>query len=126
MVYLAEILIWRPGKFLSVHQIQITPLQFYSYYAYYVAATASCPIEVMPTMIFDQLAGIPYKIFGKELNLPTWQTKTKSPIFHLANVFCTHLTQNLAHDLYWAVVQIEQSLVKYLTSMSSASNTFEQ
>ena len=59
-----------------------------------------------------------------------WQTKTKSPIFHLANIFYTRLTQNLAHDLSVAVVQIEQSLVKYLASMSSAfnvaSNSFEQ
>ena len=55
-----------------------------------------------------------------------WQTKTKLPIFHLANIFCTRLTQNLAHDPSVGVVQIEQSLVKYLESLSSASNTFEQ
>jgi len=36
------------------------------------------------------------------------------------------LTQNLAHDLSVTVVQIEQSLVKYLASISSASNTFKQ
>ena len=54
-----------------------------------------------------------------------WQTKTKSPIFHLANIFCTRLTQNLTHDLSMAVVQIEKLLVTYLAFISSASNTFE-
>ena len=66
------------------------------------------------------------KNIGEEVNLAIWQTKTKSPIFNLANIFCTRLTQNFIHDLSVAVVQIEQSLVKYLASMSSASNTFEQ
>ena len=66
------------------------------------------------------------KNIGKELNLAIWQTTTKSPIFHLPNIFCTHLIQNLTHDLSVALVQIKQSLVKYLASMSSASNTFEQ
>ena len=55
-----------------------------------------------------------------------WRTKTKSPIFHLTNIFCTRLTQNFAHNLSVAVVQMEQSLVKYLASISSAPNTFEQ
>ena len=39
------------------------------------------------------------KKIGEELNLVIWQTKTKSPIFHLANIFCTRLIQNIAHDL---------------------------
>ena len=35
------------------------------------------------------------KNIGKELNLAIWRIKTKSPIFHLANIFCTRLIQNL-------------------------------
>ena len=54
------------------------------------------------------------KNIGEELNLAIWQIKTKSPIFHFANIFNTRLIQNLAHDLSVALVQIEQSLVKYL------------
>ena len=38
------------------------------------------------------------KNIGEELNLANWRIKIKSPIFYLANVFCTRLTQNLAHD----------------------------
>ena len=38
------------------------------------------------------------KNIGEELNLANWRIKIKSPIFYLANVFCTHLTQNLARD----------------------------
>ena len=33
---------------------------------------------------------------GEELNLANWRIKTKSPIFYLANLFCTCLTQNLS------------------------------
>ena len=66
------------------------------------------------------------KNIGEELNLAIWRTKTKSPIFDLANIFCTHLVQNFAHDLSVALVQIEQSLVKHLAPMSSASNAFKQ
>ena len=79
--------------------------------------------------LFDLLIYRIRKNIGEELNLAIWRAKTKSPIFHLTNIFCTHLTQNLAHNLSMAVVQIEQSLVKYFASMSSASNeasnTFE-
>ena len=38
------------------------------------------------------------KNIGEELNLVNWRIKIKSPIFYLANVFCTRLTQNLARD----------------------------
>ena len=38
------------------------------------------------------------KNIGKELNLANWRIKIKSPIFYLANLFYTHLTQNLARD----------------------------
>ena len=38
------------------------------------------------------------KNIGKELNLVIWRIKTKSPTFHLANIICTRLTQNLAHQ----------------------------
>ena len=38
------------------------------------------------------------KDIGEEVNLANWQIKIKSPIFNLANVFCTRLTQNLARD----------------------------
>ena len=34
-----------------------------------------------------------------------WRIKTKSPIFLLANIFCTRLIQNLAHDLSVALWQ---------------------
>ena len=54
------------------------------------------------------------KNIGEELNLAIWRIKTKSPIFHFANIFNTRLIQNFAHDLSVALVQIEQSLVKYL------------
>ena len=51
------------------------------------------------------------KNIGKELNLVNWRIKIKSPIFYLANVFCTRLTQNLARDpLAVAMIQVEQSL----------------
>ena len=45
------------------------------------------------------------KNIGEELNLAIWRTKTKLPIFHLANIFCTRLIQNLAHDLSVALWQ---------------------
>ena len=38
------------------------------------------------------------KNIGEELNLVNWRIKIKSPIFYLANVFCSRLTQNLARD----------------------------
>ena len=38
------------------------------------------------------------KNIGEELNLANWRIKMKSPIFYLANVFCTRLTQNLARN----------------------------
>ena len=38
------------------------------------------------------------KNIGEELNLAIWRIKTKLPIFHLANITCTRLTQNLAHQ----------------------------
>ena len=38
------------------------------------------------------------KNIGEELNLANWRIKIKSPIFYLANLFCTRLTQNLARD----------------------------
>ena len=38
------------------------------------------------------------KNIGEELNLANWQIKIKWPIFYLANLFCTRLTQNLARD----------------------------
>ena len=38
------------------------------------------------------------KNIGEKLNLANWRIKIKSPIFYLANLFCTHLTQNLARD----------------------------
>ena len=54
-----------------------------------------------------------------------WQIKIKSPIFHLANIFCTRLTQNLNHDPSVAVVQIEQSLIKYLVSMNCQGTLYK-
>ena len=63
------------------------------------------------------------KNIGEELNLVIWRIETKSPIFYLTNIFCTHLIQNLFQWQCMAVVQIKQSLVKYLALMSSASNT---
>ena len=42
---------------------------------------------------------LPYtKNIGVELNLANWRIKIKSPIFYLANVFCTRLTQNVARN----------------------------
>ena len=43
--------------------------------------------------------------------MANWRIKIKSPIFYLANLFCTRLTQNLARDpSAVAVIQVEQSL----------------
>ena len=43
--------------------------------------------------------------------MANWRTKIKSPIFYLANVFCTCLIRNLARDASAvAVIQVEQSL----------------
>ena len=43
--------------------------------------------------------------------MANWRTKIKSPIFYLANVFCTCLSRNLARDASAvAVIQVEQSL----------------
>ena len=51
------------------------------------------------------------KNIGEEVNLANWRTKIKSPIFYLANVFCTCLIRNLARDASAvAVIQVEQSL----------------
>ena len=51
------------------------------------------------------------KNIGEKLNLANWRIKIKSPIFYLANVFCTCLTQNLARDpSAVAMIQVEQSL----------------
>ena len=48
------------------------------------------------------------KNIGVELNLANWRFKIKSPIFYLAKLFCTRLTQNLACDP--SVVAVIQSL----------------
>ena len=73
------------------------------------------------------------KNIGEELDLANWRIKIESPIFYLANTFCTHLTQNLARDpsACSALSGSDSSLaitLKYLASicMSSAFNTFEQ
>ena len=51
------------------------------------------------------------KNIDEELNLANWRIKIKSPIFYLANVFCTRFTQNLARDpSAVAMIQVEQSL----------------
>ena len=50
-------------------------------------------------VLLEYINYIPYKKnIGEELNLANWRIEIKSPIFYLANIFCTRLTQNLAPD----------------------------
>ena len=57
--------------------------------------------SLLTIVSLDVRSCISYRIrknIGEELNLANWRIKIKSPIFHLANLFCTCLTQNLARD----------------------------